>query len=174
MRALVAYTSKTGNTKKVAEAIYEALDCEKEIMPIDQAVDIGGYDLSFLGFPVQRFGPDPKAVTILRKHCQSGRDVALFVTHAAPEDEGQLPGWLEGFRNAAAGANIVGMFNCQGQLAKGIKFIMSILPNRELRAMAKRDNSQGQPNAARLDRARAFARDVLAKKQGQPVTDARR
>jgi len=167
MRALVVYMSKTGNTKKVAEAIYEALDCEKEIMPIDQVVDIGGYDLSFLGFPMQRFGPDPKTVRFLRKYCQPGRDVALFVTHAAPEDADEIPGWLEGFRNAAAGANIVGMFDCQGQLAKWIKFIMSILPNRELRAMARRDNSQGQPDAARLDRARAYAREILERKKGQ-------
>ena len=170
MRVLVAYMSKTGNTKKVAEAIYEALDCEldceKEIMPIDQVVDIGAYDLSFLGFPVQRFGPDPKTVSFLRKHCQPGNDVALFVTHAAPEDKAELPGWLEGFRNAAAGANVVGMFDCQGQLAKGIKFILSIVPNREIRAMARQDNSQGQPDAARLDRARAFAREMLERKKG--------
>jgi hypothetical protein len=167
MRILVAYMSKTGNTKKVAQAIYEALDCEKEIMPIGQVVDIGGYDLSFLGFPVQRFGPDPKAVAFLRKQCQPGRDVALFVTHAAPEDAAELPGWLEGFGNAASGANIVGMFDCQGQLAKGVKFIMSVIPNRELRAMARRDNSQGQPDAARLDRARAYAREMLERKKGQ-------
>jgi hypothetical protein len=167
MRALVAYMSKTGNTKKVAEAIYEALDCDKEIVPIGQVVDISGYDLSFLGFPVQRFGPDPKTVSFLRKHCQPGRDVALFITHAAPEDAPELPGWLEGFRNAASSARLLGMFDCQGQLAKGIKFIMSIIPNRELRAMARRDNSQGQPDAARLDRARAYAREMLEKKRGQ-------
>ena len=167
MRALVVYMSKTGNTKKVAEAIYEALDCEKEIMPIDQVADIGSYDLSFLGFPMQRFGPDSKTVSFLRKHCQPSRDVALFVTHAAPEDADELPGWLAGFRNAAAGANIVGMFDCQGQLAKGVKFIMSVIPNRELRAMARRDNSQGQPDAARLDRARAYAREMLERKKGE-------
>jgi len=167
MRALVAYLSKTGNTKKVAEAIYEALDCDKEIVPIDQVVDISGYDLSFLGFPVQRFGPDPKTVSFLRKHCQPGRDVALFITHGAPEDAPELPRWLEGFRNAASSANLLGMFDCQGQLAKGVKFIMSTIGGRELRAMARRDNSQGQPDAARLDRARAYSREMLEKKRGQ-------
>ncbi len=165
MRVLVAYLSKTGNTKKVAEAIYEALDCEKEIVPIDQVGDISSYDLSFLGFPVQKLGPHPTAVRFLRQHCQPGRDVALFITHAAPEDEPLLAGWLQGFREAAAGANILGMFDCQGQLARGVKFVMSLLPDRELRAMAKRDNSAGQPDAARLGRARAFAREILAMKK---------
>jgi len=163
MKALVAYMSKTGNTKKVAEAIFEALDCEKEIMPVEQVADISGYDLSFLGFPVQRFGPDPKTVRLLQQHCQPGRDVALFITHAAPEDEAQLPEWLAGFRTAAARANIVGIFDCQGQLSKGTKRIMSILPMRGLREIAKRDNSQGQPDATRLARARAFARETVAK-----------
>jgi flavodoxin len=167
MRALVAYMSKTGNTRKVAEAIYQALDCEKEITPIDRVVDIDGYDLSFLGFPMQKSGPDPKAASFLRKHCQPGRDVALFVTHAAPEDEAELSGWLQRFWDAAAGANIIGTFDCQGQLARGIKLIMSIMPNRELRDMARRDNSQGQPDGARLDRARAYAREMLEKKRGQ-------
>jgi len=40
---------------------------------------------------------------------------------------------------------------------------MSILPMRGLRQMAKRDNSQGQPDATRLARARAFARETVAK-----------
>lgn len=167
MKALVAYMSKTGNTKKVAEAIYEALDCEKEIMPVEQVADISGYDLAFLGFPVQRFGPDPKTVRILQQHCQPGKDVALFITHAAPEDEAQLPEWLEGFRSAASGANIVSMFDCQGQLSKGMKRIMLMMPMRGLRQMAKRDNSQGQPDATRLARARAFARETLERVRAQ-------
>jgi len=164
MRALVAYMSKTGNTKKVAQAIYETLDCEKEMLPIDQVASIEGYDLSFLGFPMQKMGPDPRAVRFLQKHCQPGRDVALFITHAAPEDEEILGGWLAKSRDAAANANIVGMFDCQGQLAAGVKFVMSIVPDRELRAMAKRDNSQGQPDATRLARARAFARETLERR----------
>ena len=166
MKALVAYLSKTGNTKKVAEAIYEALDCEKEIRPVAEVSGLAGYDLSFLGFPVQKLGPDPKAVKLLQSLCQPGRDVALFITHAAREDEPLLVGWLDGFRQAAASANVVGCFDCQGQLAKGVKFIMSIVPDRQLRGFAKRDDSQGQPDATRIERARAFARETLAKKRG--------
>jgi hypothetical protein len=166
MKALVAYMSKTGNTKKVAEAIYGALDCEAEIMPVEQVVDIGAYDLSFLGFPVQRFGPDPKTVRWLQQHCQPGSDVALFITHGAPEGEPGLDGWLEGFRVAASRANVVGMFDCQGQLDAKMKRIMMWLPFKGLRSMAKRDNSQGQPDAARLERARAFAREIIQAKVG--------
>ncbi|NLG38234.1 MAG: flavodoxin [Clostridiales bacterium] len=167
MKVLVAYMSKTGNTKKVAEAIYQELDGEKAILPVEQVVDTSGYDLTFLGFPVQRFGPDPKTVGLLRKHCQPGRDVALFITHAAPEEEPELGEWLDKFRAAASAANIVGVFDCQGQLAQGVKRMMLLLPVRRLRSMAKRDNSQGQPDAARLARARGFAREMQAKMRGE-------
>jgi hypothetical protein len=44
---------------------------------------------------------------------------------------------------------------------------MSIIAKREIRAMARRDNSQGQPDARRLDRVRAYAREVLERKKGQ-------
>ena len=167
MKVLVAYMSKTGNTKKIAEAIYGALDCEKEIVPIDRVDDISGYDLCFLGFPMHQFGPDAKTVKLLQAHCRPDRDVALFVTHAAPEDAPELQDWMQGFRDAAAGANLVGVFDCQGQLSRGMKRLMSLMPMRGLRAMAKRDDSQGQPDAARLDRARVFARETVATWQDQ-------
>ena len=167
MRVLVAYMSKTGNTRKVADAIFGEIDCEKEIMPLEDVKDLSGYDLSFLGFPMHQYGPDKKAQRFLQKHCQEGRDVALFVTHAAPEGGAELAAWLEKFWDAAAGANIVGKFDCQGQLAKGIRFIMSIIPDANVRAQAKEDGSRGQPDAERLERARAFAREVMERQRAQ-------
>jgi hypothetical protein len=53
------------------------------------------------------------------------------------------------------------VFDCQGQVAKPIKLFMSIAPDAKLRSWAKQDNSKGQPDKARLDRAAAFSRDVM-------------
>lgn len=161
MNVLVAYMSKTGNTKKVAEAIYDEITCEKEIKPIGEVQDIGDYDLSFLGFPTHQFGPDKKTKELLSKHCKDGRKVALFVTHCSPEDVPELPEWMAKFKEAAAGANLVGFFDCQGELAKGLELMMKITPKKEIRFFAKNHNSKGQPDEARLARARAFARDTM-------------
>ena len=161
MKVLVAYKSKTGNTKKVAEAIFEEINDEKEIKPIDEIDSLEGYDIAFLGFPIIQGGPDKKASKLMEKLCINGRDIVLFITHAAPEDSLDLPPMLEKFKQAACGASIVDMFDCQGQLDKTTKRIMSILPNAKLRQWAKQDNSQGQPNQERLDRARAFSRSVM-------------
>ena len=163
MKVLVAYMSKTGNTKKVAKAIFEEISDEKEIKTIGEVDSIEGYDIAFLGFPIHKMGPDEKTAKLLKKHCINNRNIVLFITHAAPEDGQDLTPMLDKFRQAACGANIVGMFNCQGQLAKTIKFIMSILPDAKLRSWAKQDNSKGQPDESRLERARAFSRNVMAR-----------
>lgn len=163
MKVLVAYMTKTGNTKKIAEAIFGEIRVEKELKPIEEVGDMEDYDFAFLGFPIHRMGPDNKTVKLLKKHCAGGRKVALFITHASPEDGPDLPSWLELFKKAAGGATLVGLFHCQGELAKGVKRIMSILPNPKFRMWAKMDNSQGQPDQARVERARAFARDVMTK-----------
>jgi flavodoxin len=161
MKVLVTYMSKTGNTRKVAEAIFEEVKDEKELKPIDEVTSIEGYDIAFLGFPVEREGLNKKAEQFLKNHCINGRKVVLFVTHAAQEDNPELPPMLDKFRQAAHGANIVDMFDCQGELAKTVKLIMSILPNAKYRRWAKMDNSQGQPDQARIERARAFSRNVM-------------
>jgi menaquinone-dependent protoporphyrinogen IX oxidase len=161
MKVLVTYMSNTGNTKKVAEAIFEEINGEKKIIPIDEVNSIDGYDITFLGFPIKQMGPDKKTKKFLNKHCIQGRDVVLFITHAAPEESPELQPMLDKFRHEASEANIVDMFDCQGELSKTIKRIMSIMPNADLRRWAKEDNSFGQPDETRIEKARAFARDVI-------------
>jgi menaquinone-dependent protoporphyrinogen IX oxidase len=161
VKVLVAYMSRTGNTKKVAEAIYDEIKEEKEIKPIDEVESLEGYDAVFLGFPIHQMGPDKKAGNLMAKHCVNGRKVVLFITHAAPEEAPDLPPMIEKFKEAARGARIIDLFDCQGELDKSIKRIMSIMPNAKLRAWAKEDNSQGQPDRSRLEKARKFTRKVM-------------
>lgn len=155
--------SSTGNTKKIAEAIHAEISAEKEIKPISEVESLGAYDLSFLGFPTHGYGPDKKTRTYLEKLCKDGKKVALFVTHSAPETEPEVAEYMAKFKNAAAGAQLVGAFDCQGELASGVKFIMKISPNKKLRSDAKKDNSKGQPDESRIQKARAFAKETLAR-----------
>ncbi len=163
MNVLVAYMTKTGNTKKVAEAIFEEIADKKEIKSIDAVESLEGYDVAFLGFPIHQMGPDKKTTRLLEKHCVNGRKVVLFITHAGPEGAPDLQPMLEKFRQAAQGAELIDMFDCQGELAKGVKRMMSIMPNAKFRMWAKMDNSQGQPDQTRIDKARAFSRNVMKK-----------
>nr|MQY61352.1 flavodoxin [bacterium] len=44
-KILVTYLSQTGNTKKIAEAIFEDLEGDKTIKPMDEVQKIEGYSL---------------------------------------------------------------------------------------------------------------------------------
>ena len=55
MKALVTYYSQTGNTEKLARAIYDAIHFEKELLPIKEVKSSKGYDIIFVGIP--RPGP---------------------------------------------------------------------------------------------------------------------
>ena len=46
MKSLIVYSSQSGNTKKLAQAVYESLTGEKEMVAVAEAPDPAGYDLS--------------------------------------------------------------------------------------------------------------------------------
>lgn len=154
--------SRTGNTKKVAEAIFGEIKCEKEIKNIKEINDLSDYDFSFVGFPVHREGPDSETEKFLQEKCK-GKKIAMFITHASPENHAGLPASIEKFKQAAKEANLTGTFNCQGQLDKKIKFLMSLHPRSRIRVWAKNDNSYGQPDEISLEKARSFARETINK-----------
>jgi flavodoxin len=163
MKTLVAYLSQTGNTKKVAEAIYSQIPEEKEMKELGELTDLEGYDLCFIGFPVHAGNPAVAAKEFLEKN-GAGKKVALFVTHAAPEDAEDVPGLLDACRKAAANAELVGFFDCQGALDDNVRdfLLKSDSPkHQEFGKMAYL--TKGQPDEGRLEKAKAFAREVMEK-----------
>ena len=160
MRVLVAYMSRTGNTKKVAEAIYDAIPQPKEIKRVEDVSSLEGYDLTFLGFPIHASGPDKQAKTFLQTNVKNS-SIALFFTHAAIDGAPPVEGWIQKFRDASTGANIVSTFECQGQASGLVKTIMLLNLNPKVRESARA--SKGQPDATRLERARTFANETINK-----------
>jgi flavodoxin len=164
VRILVAYLSQTGNTEKVATAIYNAIpeSHQKDFKHLEQVKSLEGYDLSYLGFPMHNFGPDKQAADLLNLLTKS-QNVALFITHAAPEGSGVIQEWVQKFADAAVDAHICGIFDCQGELAQQIKAYMLNQPNLELQRWAQADNSQGQPDEIRIEKAKKFAIETIKK-----------
>ena len=160
MKVLIAYMSQTGNTKKIAEAIYDAIPEPKEIKRVEDVTSLEGYDLTFLGFPIHASGPDKQAKTFLQTHVKNS-SIALFFTHAATDGAPPVEGWIQKFRDASTGANIVGTFECQGQASGLVKTIMLLNRNPKVRESAR--TSKGQPDATRLERARTFANETINK-----------
>ncbi len=161
MKVIIVYTSLSGNTRKIAEAMFREIQEEKEIKEFNQVDNLEGYDLVFFGFPMHGFGAPEEAKSFLEKHCQ-GKKVVLFVTHGAPEHSGELQPWLNKCKEAATGANVVDMFNCQGELAQYV--IDELLKNEDPRIRSYGEHgpsTRGQPDATRIERARVFAREII-------------
>ncbi len=118
MRSLVVYSSQTGNTKKLAEAVYAALPAEKEIYSIDAAPDAAKYDFVAVGFWLKAGKPDDKAAAYLEK--LSGKKVFLFATHGAAPDSEHVKNALKYAEDLAKNATVVGRFSCQGEIAPQI------------------------------------------------------
>ena len=163
MKVLVVYMSLSGNTKKIAEAIYGEIDGEKEIREYTEVSSLDGYGLAFVGFPMHGFGVPDDIKPFLQQQCQ-GRKIALFVTHGAPEDSPELPPWLEVCREAVASAEMVDVFNCQGELASYVvEALLESGDPRHRRYAEQASTTVGQPDARRVERARQFAREVMSR-----------
>lgn len=166
MKVLVAYLSQTGNTRKVAEAIYDALEGEKDIMPLSDVESLEGYDLAFIGFPIHASSPAAEAKAFLEEKGK-GKRIALFITHAAPEDHELVSGYLEKCRAAVSHADLVGMFDCQGELSQAVIDILAKSDNPRHREFATYGpQTKGQPDDSRLEKARVFAREVVSRVGG--------
>ena len=162
MKILVAYHSQTGQTKKVADAIFESIEGDKEIKALSEVESLEGYDLSFIGFPIIAFGPAKEGKDFLEQKAD-GKKVALFITHAAREDQEGVGEWLDRCKAAAASAELVGFFDCQGELSEAIADFLMKNEDTTMRSFGeRRPETIGQPDESRLQRARDFAREVVS------------
>src|SRR4030042_1530156 len=161
MKVIVTYMSQTGNTKRVAEAIFKEIKGKKEIKSMSEVNSLDGYDIAFVGFPIQAYGPGEDVKSFLQH--SKGRNIALFITHAAPEDKPEVKEWLDKCKAAATGAKILGVFDCQGELREAIADFILTRGDPGLIAGAKeRSLTVGQPDATRLKKARNFAREIMS------------
>lgn len=164
MKTLVTYYTQTGNTRKVAEAIYGEIPDEKEIKALAEVEGLEGYDLVFFGFPIQAGNPAKDAGEFLAAK-GAGKRMAVFTTHGAPEEAERVKPWLDNIRRRAAeaGAELLGLFDCQGEASQQVVDYLLGHEDPELRRYGREAaEAKGLPDAARLERARGFAQDVVA------------
>ena len=163
MKTLVIYYSQTGNTKKVADAVFGAIQGEKELKELSEVDTLDGYDLIFLGFPIHAFAPPGPVKLFLQNQCQ-GKRLVLFMTHAQPEDYQELGNWIDTCKAVAEGAEILDVFSCQGEIDSRILEAMQSNDDPYMQKLVEGAvTSKGQPDAIRIERARAFAADVMAR-----------
>lgn len=182
MRVLVAYYSETGNTERVARAIYEATRAEgheADLEPVKQvrADRLGEYDLVFLGSACHSADLARPVKDLLDRVLPStGTRLAGFVTHATVTREGDEEQremhdrWasrclvsLEEFARSKQ-VELLGYFGCQGAPSPPIEtFIHNTIVTDAAQWEAYLSEVRRHPSQEDLDKAAAFARSILAK-----------
>lgn len=152
MKTLVTYLC-SGQTRKVAEAIYEALPGEKEIREMGEVGSLRGYDLTFVGFAVEENGPEEKVIHWLAEKAQE-RDIALFITHTGPISHTGPDKWLD-LCSWACKANIIDLFDYQSEASEA--------DGQTHETMSARPWTLNHPTEEELTEVKSWTEDVLRK-----------
>jgi flavodoxin len=118
MKALVVYSSQTGNTRKLADALYGALQCEKVIMPLSDNPDPADYDFIAVGFWLKGGEPESATKEFLSKIGK--KEVFLFATHGSAKDSAHAQNAMKKAKDLLAEARVVGTYSCQGEVAQDV------------------------------------------------------
>jgi flavodoxin len=158
-KILVTYISWTGNTKKVADAIFEALEGDKTINTFDEAQNLDEYKIIFIGFPVHSHSVPFKAETLI-KRIPPGKKIALFSTHGSLTGSRLSREALEHASILASNSKILGTFACRGKVSLKAMDTMGKSPEHkawvEMAATA-----QTHPDENDLEDARSFAKWIM-------------
>ena len=114
MKSLIVYSSQSGNTKKLAQAVYESLTGSKEMCAVTAAPDPAGYDFIALGFWLQAGKPDAKSAEYLARIGK--KPLFLFATHGAAAGSDHALNGMEHAKSLAPKADILETYNCQGEV----------------------------------------------------------
>jgi flavodoxin len=159
-KILVTYFSLTGNTRTIAQAIYEALPPPKEIQSLEKVKDTDSYDLLFIGFPVHTHSV-PYPVENFLKSLPPGKKVALFSTHGSHTGSRLSREALEHALSLLPETHILGTFTCRGKVSPQAMELFQKLPEHQGWAVMA-PSAYDHPDKNDIDDAQAFARWVLA------------
>jgi len=153
MKSLVVYSSKTGNTRKLAQTVGQALAEETLVCAVDKAPDPSAYDFVAMGFWLKGGKPDSKSSEYLER-LKGHKKIFLFATHGANPDSEYSRNAMNIARTLTGGARVAGTFCCYGE----------VNPNVLEKARAKSPppvwladaaNAVGHPDAADLENLRS-------------------
>lgn len=176
MRVLVIYSSESGNTEKIAQAVCTEvlLTEEAEIKKINQisTENLNLYDIIFAGSPCHGGDISPYLKNLLDILPGTAKfALAGFITHAAfPDEKKYFEKCFQSFENISRRGDIryMGCFDCQGKPAPVIQGLIKETQNITDNEWAEiLSRIEKHPDDSDIRNAREFARKVL-----QDVSDS--
>lgn len=163
MKYAVLYESGSGNTEKVAGAVYEALWATEEQKALVDLKEAGAFpeaDIYYIGFPVNNFNCSFRVMECLDK--LQGKTIALFATCGlTPTEkyrekiESSMKAWIDD------DTKYLGFFMCQG--AVGVAQQQKMIQERSdvAEALAEMfEEGKMHPDARDLEDAASFVCDT--------------
>jgi flavodoxin len=164
-KTLVAYFSATGNTKKLAEAIFDEVQGPKVLLPIEDVEEVDGYGLIFVGFPVHAHSVPYKAEVFL-KRIPAGTKIAIFSTHGSLHGHRLSREAVEYAVVLASRAKVLGTYSSRGNMSlKALESLGRAPEHAEWTDMAP--SASTHPDRHDIEEARNFARLIQAKARPQ-------
>ena len=150
MKTLVTYYSGTGNTKRLAEAIYGAIPGEKEIMALGDVRSTEGFVYVLAGSYVADWQMKDELLDFLKT--LDGKRVGLFATMTYWPDSDGARSAINAAAQLVKGKNkIIGKYICQGENPVW-EHIIAIEGDRVSPELRRRFRAAvGHPTAAELE-----------------------
>ncbi len=176
MKSLVVYSSKTGNTKMVAEAIYEVMP-NPTLTAIEEASNfesnIDEFDIIAIGYWVDKGLPDAKVLDYFKT--LKNKKIIVFGTLGAYPDSDHAKDCIKKAESLAIneeelGENkntVLGSFICMGKVDPKLLEMMAkkMSAHHPMTEERKQRIEEGKkhPDENDLNNAKQFAKDCLAK-----------
>ena len=120
MNILITYSSATGNTKKLAEGIFNNLNKQNnlniEIKPIKEVMSLEDYDAVLVGYWVDKGGPNQEAAEFMKNI--KNKKVGIFATLGAyPDSAHAFNSLVNGEELIKQDNEVIGKYICQGAVS---------------------------------------------------------
>lgn len=164
MRILTVYSSRTGNTKKVAEAIHSAMPSGADIYPVESAPEPDGYDFIAVGYWAYRGTADDRAAEYMRKI--RGKKVVYFGTLGAYPDSEHANRCRRRVGELLEKNEVLGEFLCHGKIDPASTERQMKLPEGNAHRMDEKRlkrhmESRKHPDEKDLTEAKKFIKDIM-------------
>lgn len=157
MKNVVIYSSKTGNTKKVAEAIYDSIS-NAEILSVNEIRHLN-YETIIIGGWIDKGTFDEKALNILKK--LKNKNIAYFFTLGASIESDHAKYCAKNIEEVIInnGNTLIGNFVSQGKIDPKLTLALLNLPKEHKmypskERMERWEAAKDHPNELDLERAK--------------------
>lgn len=169
-KTILIYSSLTGNTKKVGEAIFEAIPGENNlILPVEEinSVNFDDFDRIIIGFWVDKGTADSRIRKLIGK--LKNKDIAFFGTLGAePDSEHGKKVYSRVTELCSKNNNLLGGFLSLGKVSDSLvekmgKFPLNLIHPLTPERLARIEKASTHPDEKDLNDAKEYFSSILNK-----------